>query len=123
MFLAFDFLMICTDVVVAPPFLYIDQVKNSLTDRIEISGQNSWVGKGGAFTGEIRFVYSALLNFLVVCPSQIHTFSSCYYKFIFGCLDWRLFSLRLILNLLGSRFIVYISALPPLFRSSSRIIS
>ncbi|XP_077231122.1 triosephosphate isomerase, chloroplastic-like [Tasmannia lanceolata] len=41
------------DVVVAPPFLYIDQVKNSLTDRIEISAQNSWVGKGGAFTGEI----------------------------------------------------------------------
>ncbi|KAF5745383.1 triosephosphate isomerase chloroplastic [Tripterygium wilfordii] len=41
------------DVVVAPPFLYIDQVKNTLTDRIEISAQNSWVGKGGAFTGEI----------------------------------------------------------------------
>ncbi|XP_068645503.1 triosephosphate isomerase, chloroplastic-like [Aristolochia californica] len=41
------------DVVVAPPFLYIDLVKNSLTDRIEISAQNSWVGKGGAFTGEI----------------------------------------------------------------------
>ncbi|KAF8406567.1 hypothetical protein HHK36_008655 [Tetracentron sinense] len=42
------------DVIVAPPFIYIDQVKNSLTDRIEISAQNSWVGKGGAFTGEIR---------------------------------------------------------------------
>ncbi|XP_026393786.1 triosephosphate isomerase, chloroplastic isoform X1 [Papaver somniferum] len=41
------------DVVVSPPFVYIDQVKNSLTDRIEISGQNSWIGKGGAFTGEI----------------------------------------------------------------------
>ncbi|PSS26000.1 Triosephosphate isomerase [Actinidia chinensis var. chinensis] len=41
------------DVVVAPPFVYIDQVKNSLTDRIEISAQNSWIGKGGAFTGEI----------------------------------------------------------------------
>ncbi|WZY89298.1 hypothetical protein YC2023_046033 [Brassica napus] len=41
------------DVVVSPPFVYIDQVKSSLTDRIEISGQNSWVGKGGAFTGEI----------------------------------------------------------------------
>ncbi|XP_010941282.1 triosephosphate isomerase, chloroplastic [Elaeis guineensis] len=41
------------DVVVAPPFVYIDQVKNSLTDRIEISAQNCWVGKGGAFTGEI----------------------------------------------------------------------
>lgn len=41
------------DVVVSPPFVYIDQVKNTLTDRIEISAQNSWVGKGGAFTGEI----------------------------------------------------------------------
>lgn len=41
------------DVVVAPPFVYIDQVKSLLTDRIEISGQNSWVSKGGAFTGEI----------------------------------------------------------------------
>ena len=42
------------DVVVAPPFLYIDQVKSSLAPRIEISAQNSWVSKGGAFTGEIR---------------------------------------------------------------------
>ncbi|XP_059314340.1 triosephosphate isomerase, chloroplastic-like [Lycium ferocissimum] len=41
------------DVVVAPPFVYIDQVKNSLTDRIEVSAQNCWTGKGGAFTGEI----------------------------------------------------------------------
>ncbi|KAJ8453018.1 hypothetical protein Cgig2_014781 [Carnegiea gigantea] len=41
------------DVVVAPPFVYIDQVKNSLTKRIEISAQNCWIGKGGAFTGEI----------------------------------------------------------------------
>ncbi|KAL3350877.1 hypothetical protein AABB24_023335 [Solanum stoloniferum] len=41
------------DVVVAPPFLYIDQVKNSLTNRIEVSAQNCWTGKGGAFTGEI----------------------------------------------------------------------
>ncbi|XP_028104813.1 protein STAY-GREEN 1, chloroplastic-like [Camellia sinensis] len=42
------------DVVVAPPFVYVDLVKNSLTDRIEISAQTSWIGKGGAFTGEIR---------------------------------------------------------------------
>ncbi|XP_074592672.1 triosephosphate isomerase, chloroplastic [Curcuma longa] len=41
------------DVVVAPPYVYLDKVKQSLTDRIEISAQNSWVGKGGAFTGEI----------------------------------------------------------------------
>ncbi|XP_047943528.1 triosephosphate isomerase, chloroplastic [Salvia hispanica] len=41
------------DVVVSPPFVYIDQVKNSLTDRIDIAAQNCWIGKGGAFTGEI----------------------------------------------------------------------
>lgn len=41
------------DIVVAPPFIYIDQVKSSLVDRIDISAQNSWIGKGGAFTGEI----------------------------------------------------------------------
>ncbi|GMH02988.1 hypothetical protein Nepgr_004827 [Nepenthes gracilis] len=41
------------DVVVAPPFVYIDQVKSSLTNRIEVSAQNCWIGKGGAFTGEI----------------------------------------------------------------------
>ncbi|CAL5082555.1 unnamed protein product [Urochloa decumbens] len=41
------------DVVVAPPFIYIDQVKNSLTNRIEVSAQNVWIGKGGAYTGEI----------------------------------------------------------------------
>ncbi|XP_047308223.1 triosephosphate isomerase, chloroplastic-like [Impatiens glandulifera] len=41
------------DVVVGPPFLYLDQVKGSLTDRIEIAAQNSWISKGGAFTGEI----------------------------------------------------------------------
>lgn len=41
------------DVVVSPPFVYIDQVVNSLTGRIEVAAQNSWIGKGGAFTGEI----------------------------------------------------------------------
>ncbi|KZV34453.1 triosephosphate isomerase, chloroplastic [Dorcoceras hygrometricum] len=41
------------DVIVAPPFVYIDQVKNSLSDRVEIAAQNCWTGKGGAFTGEI----------------------------------------------------------------------
>ncbi|KAH6780117.1 triosephosphate isomerase [Perilla frutescens var. hirtella] len=41
------------DVVVSPPFIYIDQVINSLASRIEVAAQNSWIGKGGAFTGEI----------------------------------------------------------------------
>jgi len=52
-----------TDVVVAPPFVYIDQVKNSISNRIETSAQNSWVGKGEAFTGEIRLACLFLLSF------------------------------------------------------------
>lgn len=41
------------DVVVAPPTLYIDQVLQDISDKIEVSAQNAWVGKGGAFTGEV----------------------------------------------------------------------
>ncbi|KAL3677504.1 hypothetical protein R1sor_027452 [Riccia sorocarpa] len=41
------------DVVVAPPYIYLDYVLNNLNKRVEVSAQNSWVGKGGAFTGEI----------------------------------------------------------------------
>lgn len=41
------------DVIVAPPSLYLDQVTRNLTDRIQVSAQNCWVGKGGAFTGEV----------------------------------------------------------------------
>lgn len=41
------------DVIVAPPMVYLDQVVRALTPRIEVSAQNSWVGAGGAFTGEV----------------------------------------------------------------------
>ena len=51
-----------TDIVVAPPFVYLDLVKASLTDRIEVSAQNSWIGKGGAFTGEIRLANFCLMS-------------------------------------------------------------
>jgi triosephosphate isomerase (TIM) len=62
MYFVLFFCCINADVVVAPPFVYIEQVKKSLTDRIEISAQNVWIGKGGAFTGEIRLEF--LLPFL-----------------------------------------------------------
>lgn len=52
-----------SDVVVAPPFIYIDSVLNTLTKRIEVSAQNSWTGKGGAFTGEIRHVFSHIVSY------------------------------------------------------------
>ncbi|KAG0589187.1 hypothetical protein M758_1G001300 [Ceratodon purpureus] len=41
------------EVVVAPPYLYISQVRKTLKDEIQVAAQNSWYNKGGAFTGEI----------------------------------------------------------------------
>lgn len=41
------------DVVVAPPFVHLDLVQASLMMPYNISAQNCWVSKGGAFTGEV----------------------------------------------------------------------
>jgi len=41
------------DVVVAPTYLHLSQVKASLRKEIQISAQNCLKQKGGAFTGEI----------------------------------------------------------------------
>jgi len=41
------------DVVVAPPFLYLDYVLHHIKDELKVSAQNCWIKAGGAFTGEI----------------------------------------------------------------------
>jgi len=41
------------DVVVAPPFLFIDWVRANLSDQYHVAAQNCWVKSDGAFTGEI----------------------------------------------------------------------
>eukprot|EP01023_Acetabularia_acetabulum_P031360 TRINITY_DN2947_c0_g1_i1.p1 TRINITY_DN2947_c0_g1~~TRINITY_DN2947_c0_g1_i1.p1 ORF type:complete len:354 (-),score=70.36 TRINITY_DN2947_c0_g1_i1:79-981(-) len=41
------------EVVCAPPFLYLDFVQSTLQAPYQVSAQNCWVQKGGAFTGEI----------------------------------------------------------------------
>jgi len=42
------------DVVIAPTFVHLESVKQTLTNKsFELSAQNCWTGKGGAFTGEI----------------------------------------------------------------------
>ena len=39
--------------MVAPPFVFLDQVKGSLKPQVQVAAQNCWAGKGGAFTGEV----------------------------------------------------------------------
>jgi len=41
------------DVVCAPPFIYLSQVSQSLQAPFQLAAQNCWVGKGGAYTGEV----------------------------------------------------------------------
>lgn len=41
------------EVVVAPPFVYLDQVRKNLKGPFKVAAQNCWTGKVGAFTGEV----------------------------------------------------------------------
>lgn len=41
------------EVVVAPPHVFLDQVQAALKPPFQVSAQNCWRGKGGAFTGEV----------------------------------------------------------------------
>lgn len=41
------------DIIVAPVFIHLEQVRNGLKKPYQLSAQNCWVGRGGAFTGEI----------------------------------------------------------------------
>ncbi|CAO3594758.1 unnamed protein product [Absidia cylindrospora] len=42
-----------TEVVVSPPAIYVDRVRNNLKKDIGVAAQNSYVKASGAFTGEI----------------------------------------------------------------------
>lgn len=41
------------ETVIAPPSIYVPLVKSLLRSDFEVSAQNCWVNKGGAFTGEV----------------------------------------------------------------------
>lgn len=41
------------DVVVAPPFIYVDWVRANIKGEYQVAAQNCWVKSDGAFTGEI----------------------------------------------------------------------
>lgn len=45
-----------TEVVVAPPTLYLQYVRSKVNDGISVAGQNCYCKEKGAFTGEIRYI-------------------------------------------------------------------
>ncbi|RWW27917.1 hypothetical protein GW17_00007625 [Ensete ventricosum] len=42
-----------SEVVVSPPFVFLSLVKSLLRSDFQVTAQNCWVRKGGAFTGEV----------------------------------------------------------------------
>lgn len=58
------FLQYLAEVVVSPPFVFLTTVKSELRPEIQVAAQNCWVKKGGAFTGEVRYIPSYHLPFI-----------------------------------------------------------
>jgi len=42
------------EIVIAPPSVYLDRVRQSVKKDISVAAQNSYNASSGAFTGEIR---------------------------------------------------------------------
>jgi triosephosphate isomerase len=53
------------DIIVAPTFLHLQYVVDNIAPKYQVSAQNCWVGKAGAYTGEVCF----WLPFAVCCKS------------------------------------------------------
>ena len=49
------------EVVVAPTFVHLQLAVDKLSPRYQVSAQNCWVGKQGAYTGEVGDLSSTLL--------------------------------------------------------------
>lgn len=51
-----------SEVVVAPPAPYIDYVSQKLSSKAAVAAQNCYKEASGAFTGEVRYSVSFLLQ-------------------------------------------------------------
>lgn len=58
------------EAVVSPPFVFLPLVKGSLRPDFHVAAQNCWVKKGGAYTGEVRYVQDLPCIFVtLICRS------------------------------------------------------
>ena len=64
-----DYVFPLSEVVVAPPSVYLQYVRSKVTPSIAVSGQNCYMKDKGAFTGEIR----SSLYMLCLCVSIVYT--------------------------------------------------
>ena len=55
------------EVVIAPPAIYLISLKELLRGDFKVAAQNCYVKTSGAYTGEIRYVYTLLS---CLCPAN-----------------------------------------------------
>ena len=62
------------DVIVAPTFIHLPYVVENIDSRYQVSAQNCWVGRAGAYTGEVRDLGSLTFPICVVhcCQYRLH---------------------------------------------------
>ncbi|CAO2824956.1 unnamed protein product [Amaranthus hypochondriacus] len=60
------------EVVVSPPFVFLNLVKNLLRPDFHVAAQNCWVRKGGAFTGEVsaEMLVNLGINWVILGHSE-----------------------------------------------------
>lgn len=60
------------DIVVAPPFIYIDYVRANIKSEYAVAAQNCWMKPDGAFTGEIsaEMIKDAMVPWVITGHSE-----------------------------------------------------
>ncbi len=61
-----------TEVIICPPFIFLDKLSKIRTSKIKLGAQNSFIGDTGAFTGEIsgEMLYEIGAKFVILGHSE-----------------------------------------------------
>ena len=88
------------DVIVAPTFVHLPYVVDNIDSRYQVSAQNCWVGKAGAYTGEVRHIHHHIIRsnweggvLFLFCRNRLNSFyllllqsgNGTRYEVVMGC--------------------------------------
>ena len=92
------------DVIVAPTFLHLPYVVENISSRYQVSAQNCWVGRAGAYTGEVRDLGSQTFTTCVVhyCWNISHFSPRCQAAVCTMGSPWCLLRISAVMTLIGT---------------------
>lgn len=64
-----------TEIVICPPFIYLEKLKKIRTSKIKLGAQNAFGGESGAFTGEVsgEMLYDIGVKYVILGHSERRT--------------------------------------------------